>query len=262
MREVNTKTRAEKSLEHCNVISLINFSKGNSWDVHHKVWCKTEIKPSLSISFKKNFYVEKVGEESEGLCVIFSNLHMPWILILTNLESSTSEISRIHFTFHNTTSFSWKGRCVSPCVIQFDPICPTCGMRWHYSSTGLVLFCNLMSFYSVKWNLQTYGSTDNTNFLGGLAGLCSFFRNFYAFRNGNITIMSLIIFYTEILYHAVEHFSFPKTLRFHWASKRDQCYDLSLLVIKTRNYKGLTKEGVCLSFLSYLFKMTWRQHLK
>lgn len=180
---------------------------------------------------------------------------------LTNLESSTSEISGIHFTFHNTTSFSWKGRCVSPCIIQSDPICPISGIRWHYSSTGLV-FYNLVSFYLAKGNLQTCGSTDNTNFLGGLAGSCSFFRNFCAFGNRNITIMSLIMFCAEILYHTVKHFSFSKALRLRCASRRDQWYDLSLLLIKTHNYKRLTKQDVCLSLLSFLFKMTGRQHLK
>lgn len=155
------------------------------------------------------------------------------------------------------TSFAWEGRCVYSLhfsvSFNLSHVCHKVAQFQHWAS--ILLQLRVVLFRYVK---STSGWQHRHHQLPWRSGwTMSFFqRRLYGFGNNNCAIMPLIIHCAAILSHTVEHFSFSKASNLGCASKWDQWYDLSSLLMKTHNYRGFTKQDVCISFLSYLFGMT------
>lgn len=119
-----------------------------------------------------NFYIERVGEESKKL--MFSQIFT--CLSPSSLQVWRPQAVRLGGFTSLPASFSWEGRCVYSLHLSVSFNLSHVCHEVHYSSTGLVFFYNLVSFYLAMWNLQADGGTDITSFPGGLAGPCPFFR--------------------------------------------------------------------------------------
>ena len=100
------KVKGENLLITATWFSLVSFSKGKSWKVHHREWCTPESQPSPGASFEQDFTWEEGEEKGKGTWC-FPHLPMPLILSSANLETSVGVVSRGPFT---STATSLRGK--------------------------------------------------------------------------------------------------------------------------------------------------------
>lgn len=235
------KVKGENLLITATWFSLVSFSKGKSWKVHHKEWCTPESQPSPGASFEQDFTWEEGEEKGKGTWC-FPHLPMPLILSSANLETSVGVVSRGPFT---STATSLRGKVSWLPVSSFSLISQS--RVWHKVDATPALSRFSLILQGLWWHrhLQLPWRSDSM--------VVFFSRGTHMdLVTETFTVTCLIIFCTEILSDNVACFSSSKPLRLCCASKWDQWLNLSLLLMQTHNYGRSAEREVRLPFLSSL----------
>ena len=235
------KVKGENLLITATWFSLVCFSKGKSWKVHHSEWCTPESQPSPGTLFEQGFTWEEGEKKGKGMWC-FPLLPVPLILSPANLETSVSVVSRGPFT---STATSLRGKeCWLP-TSSFSLIGRS--HVWHEVFAAPALGRSSLTLQYLWWHrhLQLpWRSNSMVVFFSRGTHTDLVIETF--------TVTCLIIFCTEILSHNVACFSSSKPLRLCCASKWDQRLNLSLLLMQTHNYGQSAEQEVRLPSLSSL----------